>query len=172
MVKTVYTIGHSNLELEVFIRLLQKYEIQILVDVRSQPYSSYVKHFNKENLKASLHKVGIEYFYGGNQLGGNPQDEKFWRDGKVDLELIRKSDEYKKGLQVVKKLISLKTVVIMCVEENPENCHRADLIAKDLMKIGLEVRHIRADGSFEIAQKIPLGHKNPDMKNLNKTDIL
>jgi len=152
MSKMLYTIGHSNLAIEDFIALLKQFDIQILIDVRSKPYSSYVKYFNKENLKATLHKNGIDYFYGGNQLGGIPDDEELYRDGKAVFELIRKSADYKKGLQVVKKLISLKTVVLMCVEENPFHCHRNILISQDLLKIGYEVRHIRSDGSYEIAK--------------------
>jgi len=170
MSKTLYTIGHSNLAIEEFIALLKKFNVQILVDIRSKPYSSYVKHFNKENLKVVLHKAGIDYFYGGNELGGMPDNEQYYVDGKVDFELIRKGSEYKKGLQVVKKLVSLKTVVLLCAEENPLHCHRNGLITRDLIKIGYEVKHIRSDGSCEIASlestETPL-----DTKIQNKHDV-
>ena len=171
MGKVVYTIGHSNLAIEHFIELLKKFDIQILVDIRTQPYSSYIKHFNKENLKSVLHKAGIDYFYGGNQLGGRPDSESLYRDGKIDFELIRKSGEYKKGLHVIKKLISLKNVVLLCAEENPHHCHRDILIAPDLMAMRFEVRHIRADSTYEIAKihQVEID-PSPGLEKKNKPD--
>ena len=43
----IYTIGHGSRSLEEFVSLLQNYQIQYLIDVRSQPYSRYVPHFSK-----------------------------------------------------------------------------------------------------------------------------
>jgi len=42
---TIFSIGHSNQPLEAFLSLLQQHSIQVLVDVRSSPYSKYVPHF-------------------------------------------------------------------------------------------------------------------------------
>ena len=35
----LYTIGHSTLEIDDFLALLKENYIQVLIDVRSQPYS-------------------------------------------------------------------------------------------------------------------------------------
>ncbi len=43
---TVYSIGHSNQSVKAFLELLRTHGIQILIDVRSSPYSKYVPHFN------------------------------------------------------------------------------------------------------------------------------
>ena len=40
---TIYTIGHSNILASVLVALLKKYEIQVLLDVRSSPYSQYTR---------------------------------------------------------------------------------------------------------------------------------
>jgi hypothetical protein len=45
----VYTIGHSNHELETFIQLLRQFGVTAVVDVRSHPYSR-LDHFNREAL--------------------------------------------------------------------------------------------------------------------------
>ena len=45
MSKKLFTIGHSNLSLEDFIALLQKYEVTAIADVRSHPYSRYLPHY-------------------------------------------------------------------------------------------------------------------------------
>lgn len=37
----VYTIGYGNRNIQTFIQLLQKYEIQILIDVRTNPFSRF-----------------------------------------------------------------------------------------------------------------------------------
>ena len=46
----VYTVGHSNHTLVVFLDLLQRYAIDVLVDTRSRPHSTYVPHFNHDML--------------------------------------------------------------------------------------------------------------------------
>jgi hypothetical protein len=61
----LFSIGHSNAEINAFINLLRRYEIAALVDTRSQPYSRYNQHFSREQLKHSLEEAGIEYFYLG-----------------------------------------------------------------------------------------------------------
>lgn len=64
----LFSIGHSNAEINAFINLLRRYEIAALVDTRSQPYSRYNQHFSREQLKHSLEEAGIEYFYLGAAL--------------------------------------------------------------------------------------------------------
>jgi uncharacterized protein (DUF488 family) len=51
----IYTIGHSNIDLEKFFAMLKG--IEILVDARSEPYSKYVPQFNSDILKKQLEKA-------------------------------------------------------------------------------------------------------------------
>jgi uncharacterized protein (DUF488 family) len=44
----IYTIGHSNVEASKIVQLLQEYQVDVLVDVRSSPYSQYVTQFNRD----------------------------------------------------------------------------------------------------------------------------
>ena len=148
MGKTVYTIGHSHHEPDAFIALLKKHKIELLVDVRSQPYSSYIKQFSKKALMDALRKNGIEYWHLP-EMGGKPDDESLYIDGKVSFELIKETDGYKTSLKSLKKMISLKTIVLMCGEEDPAKCHRSIMITSDLIKLGFDVKHIRGDGSLE-----------------------
>ena len=165
MMKIIYTIGHSDHDPNTFIQLLKQQRIQVLIDVRSRPYSSYVKHFNKEILKKSLTKDKIDYYYGGAYMGGRPSDESVRVNGKVDYALLREKDDYKKALKLVLKMASLKRVVLMCVEEDPSRCHRSSLISMDLLKKGYEVRDIRSDGSYETAKIQPKQFELP-MENI------
>ena len=68
----LFTVGHSNHALDVFLTLLQKHEIQVLADVRSSPYSRYVKHFDREELEQAIKDAGIKYLFLGRELGGRP----------------------------------------------------------------------------------------------------
>ena len=73
---TLYSIGHSNVEIEFFLDLLGRYRIETLVDSRSQPYSRYSPQFNKEALSRSTLEAGVDYVYMGDALGGRPVGEK------------------------------------------------------------------------------------------------
>ena len=67
---TLYSIGHSNAEINAFLELLTRHSIELLVDTRSQPYSRYSPQFNRETLKAWLGEAEIAYLFLGEQLGG------------------------------------------------------------------------------------------------------
>jgi uncharacterized protein (DUF488 family) len=46
----VFTIGHSNHLFRAFLELIHKNNINMVVDVRTSPYSKYSPHFNKKPL--------------------------------------------------------------------------------------------------------------------------
>lgn len=143
---TVYTIGHSNGTLEDFVRLLLFNRIEIVVDVRSVPYSRYVKQFNKDNLRRKLEAIGIGYLYMGDLLGGMPMDKSLYINGKIDFNLLRHSQTFAEGIERLIDTIKKYTVAIMCAEEDPLRCHRRHLVAKELHDQGIEVIHIRVGG--------------------------
>ncbi|WP_024787174.1 MULTISPECIES: DUF488 family protein [unclassified Lebetimonas] len=60
--KTIFTIGHSIHTLDNFTNLLKKYNIDVVIDVRSMPYSKYVDWFDKENLFFFLKKNNFKIF--------------------------------------------------------------------------------------------------------------
>ena len=70
----LYTIGHSNRKIEDFISILKKFDVKILIDIRTYPFSKYVPDYNKENISRSLTESGIEYLYKGDKLGGMPPE--------------------------------------------------------------------------------------------------
>jgi uncharacterized protein (DUF488 family) len=146
MKHVIYTIGHSNLDLKQFIDLLILNEIELLIDVRSSPYSKYVPHFNSHRLSKSLITVGINYRYLGDKIGGKPSSDEFYLDGKVIYPLIRTTEKYKKGIIELIKFSKEYKTVIMCAEKNPNNCHRYLLIIPSLVEKGLEVIHIYESG--------------------------
>ena len=144
----VYTIGHSNHTLAKFIALLQGQQINVLVDVRSAPYSKYVSHFNKDALKEAVEGAGMSYVYMGNVLGGRWLDpELCFSDGTVDYGLVAQTDEFRKGLQtLIKNIRNGARAALMCCEKDPYDCHRFALDARFLQEEGVAVRHILEDG--------------------------
>ncbi|MDI6723116.1 MAG: DUF488 domain-containing protein [Methanobacterium sp.] len=145
----IYTIGHSNITQESFIELLKSFEIQLVVDVRSSPYSKFVPHFNRDNIKKTLKENNIDYTFMGNYVGGKPKDEKYYTDGKANYDLIAESNHYKEGIDKIIELNKDKNLVLMCSEEDPKSCHRHNLITQTLIKKGLKVIHIRKKGKID-----------------------
>lgn len=148
--KHVYTIGHSNHSLEAFFALLKQYSIEVIVDVRSSPYTKYSTHFNQSNLKLSLSDRGLKYLYLGRELGGIPKNDQYYdEDGHVLYWKIADSEVFKEAIERLCRGINMYTVALLCGEENPSGCHRRLLLGKVLEKRGISTLHIRASGNLE-----------------------
>lgn len=144
---TVYTIGHSNHPLDMFLSLLERHGIRTLVDVRSQPYSRYVTHFNREELESAVERRQIKYVFGGDELGGRPIGDEFYdAQSHVRYARVAASLWFRAGIEALLDEAVLAKTAILCSEEDPTGCHRHLLIARVLAEQGVPVRHIRADG--------------------------
>ena len=154
----VYTIGHGNLELPEFLRLLKKYDIEVLVDVRSVPLSKYVPQYNVKNIREELKKAGIEYVFLedehiGNLLGGRPKVEDCYDDnGQIIYSEVMQKAWYQEGLSRLIDIAKIRKTVIMCSEEDPNRCHRHRLITQTVLSNGMGVFHIRKNGIVEKAK--------------------
>ena len=161
---TIFTIGHSNTNLEHFLGLLMAHDIEVLVDTRTYPASRHVPHFGRRTLEQALNEVGVRYRYLGDKLGGRPRSPEFYdADGKVDYDRIEASDSYQEGIEQLLEAAASGRVCILCSEEDPLRCHRRNLIARTLVRRGVNVQHIRGDGGLEseeeVGQREWLSHK-------------
>jgi uncharacterized protein (DUF488 family) len=148
----LFSIGHSNVEINAFIDLLRRFDIAALVDTRSQPYSRYNQHFSREHLKRYLIDAGIEYFYLGKELGGRPEDPAlYFQNGKVDYDLVGQSPLYLEGIERLLALASGRSAAFMCAEADYKSCHRYWLITRTLTRRGIEVRHILHSGDSVVS---------------------
>lgn len=146
----IYTIGHSNQDVESFIELLKSNSIEVVVDVRSNPYSKYASQFNKKDIQKNILANGMKYLFMGKEIGGKPADLQFYdSDGYVFYTRIDESPIFIEGIERLLKGIEQYRVVLMCSEENPMTCHRRLLIGRVLADYGVEVLHIRSDGRIE-----------------------
>jgi uncharacterized protein (DUF488 family) len=146
---TVYTIGHSNHESEVFLDLLQQHGIENVIDVRSSPYSRYVPQANRENLSRTLESAGIAYQWLGEGLGGKPEGTT------GDYDQLRTSPAFRQGIRRLLDLAAKYRTVIMCSEGDHRQCHRHKLITPVLLDQGVHVLHIQPDGSLIDEDKEP-----------------
>jgi len=146
--KQCFTIGYGNSPIDRFITFLQNVSIDIIIDVRSSPYSRFNPHFNRENLENSLHRRDIGYRYMGDRIGGRYFDPVLlFPDGTVNYRKVRDTEKFQKGITDLLSIISSgMTVALMCAEKEPERCHRFALISPDLQAKGISVIHIRPEG--------------------------
>jgi len=151
---TIFTIGHSNKPVDELISLLKRNDVQVLVDIRSIPYSRYVPQANQENLEHSLKETGMEYLFMGGQLGGRPKNINVRNDlGSYDYSKLAATDNFKEGLSRLLKESEQYNICLLCSEEDPVRCHRGLLVSRELTKRGAEVCHIRHNGSVESQKK-------------------
>jgi uncharacterized protein (DUF488 family) len=147
----VFTIGHSNHSAKKFADLLKKHEIEVLVDIRSRPYSRHAPHFNAKYIEATLSSDGIGYLFLGRELGGRPKGQEFYdAEGRVEYSLIERSRPFLDGIARLEREIRDHKVALLCSEEDPAGCHRRLLIGRVLSERRVAVRHIRGDGSVQI----------------------
>lgn len=151
MSRVLYTIGHSQHDVEYFIDMLRKYSINYVLDVRSTPYSQFAENYNRENIKAALKKARIEYFFMGNYFGARPEDRTLYsKDGYLDFEKARKSAKFQNGVDnVIKGIRAGNNISLMCTEKDPLECHRAIMVARTFFDKGVDVQHILADSSLQ-----------------------
>ena len=159
---TLFTIGHSNQKAADFIELLEQYSIECVVDVRSKPRSRF-PYFNRGPLEKRLRELGIDYLYLGDHLGGHPDDDSLYRDGRVVYERVAALSGFRREIRNVADKSRQVRLALMCSEEDPAKCHRHPLLATALKKRGVKVIHLRRDGTCQDADSIsePVGPQMP-----------
>ncbi|MFI3211269.1 MAG: DUF488 domain-containing protein [Peptostreptococcaceae bacterium] len=136
------TFGHSNYRIEYFIDILKKYNIDCLVDIRSISKPMYATEFNKRKISEILKANGIKYIDMTNELGEKRENNNLYTNGVVDFSKLSMDNDFQDGLNRIKLgLTKNYNILLMCVEKNPKDCHRAILISRNLRKI-TKIKHI------------------------------
>jgi uncharacterized protein (DUF488 family) len=163
---TIKTVGHSNHPIGRFVDLLKAGGVEMLVDVRSTPYSRRFPQFGREKLTRALAGSGIDYLYAGAALGGKSgasydasAAQPAFGDALDDL-VTRSAD---------------RTLCLMCAEKEPLDCHRTVLVSRHLAERGVAIEHLLADGRTEphaaIEDKL-LGKGGPDLFSTDRATRL
>jgi len=121
----IYSIGYQRVTLAQVTKLMDEKGVNLLIDVRSYPNSRHPsKHeFNRNRMETSL---GTRYQWLGDVLGGKHGPAK---EAGIDR-LVALSE---KGNH---------TLILMCMEHDPCDCHRLYDISRRLLKRGIDVIHL------------------------------
>lgn len=154
---TVWTVGHSNHDLEAFVALVQRHQVAYLVDVRSYPYSRFAPHFNREELQAAMEARGIRYTFLGLALGGRPQrEDQFDAEGHALYGKMALEPAFKEAIDQLLRGASGRRLALLCSCGQPRECHRRLLVGKVLCDRGAELRHILPDGHVLTERSVQL----------------
>ncbi|MBA2302265.1 MAG: DUF488 domain-containing protein [Acidobacteria bacterium] len=146
MREPIYTVGHSTLAAEAFVKLLQGHAVRQLADVRLIPKSGRYPHFAREALAHLLASRGITYRH-FEDLGGRrkPRPDSVntaWR-----VEAFRgyadymRTDPFRRASEGLLTFAEGNRTAIMCAEAVWWQCHRR-LLSDSLMVRGIPVLHI------------------------------
>ena len=147
----IYTVGHSTHPIEYFLKLIQEYAIDCLVDVRSVAASARNPQYNKQPLANYLKNNNITYLHFAEEFGARQTDPDLLdENGKVDFEKVRKSWHFKHGVDRLWAGIEKgHKIALMCSESDPLDCHRFSMITVALQREGFQVRHIMKDKTLK-----------------------
>ena len=169
----IFTIGHTIQSLDDFYDMLQHYDINCIIDVRSMPFSKHAPQFNKESLCLYLKSKSVLYAHFGKEFGARRDDcLQYVHNGnedfmQVNFELGVNTDNFKAGINRLDKALSQnRTIALMCTEANPLDCHRFSFISRYLYDNKYEIMHIIRDKeTYEIQLKT---HKELEARMINE----
>jgi len=155
--QTVWTVGHSNHDVEVFLALVQHHRVAQVVDVRSHPYSHYASHFNRDELQASIEACGIRYAFLGSALGGRPRrEDQLDGDGHALYDRMATEPTFSDAIEKILRGAAEHRIALLCSCGAPHECHRRLLVGKVLCDRGAELRHILPDGDVMTERAVEL----------------
>jgi len=152
----LFSIGHSSHTIDKFTRLLKRYGIEVIADVRSSPYSKYTPQFNKDVLENVLRNADIDYMFLGRELGARRSEEGCYIEGQAKYEIIAHLPIFRAGLERLLDGIKTYSVALMCSEGDPIVCHRTILVCREIIKGSpdLKITHILGDGTTETHEHV------------------
>ena len=145
----IFTIGHSNYNVEKLIDMLRYYNINCVVDIRGTPYSKYNIQYNKETIRETLIKEGFVYIYMAKELAAKRENkESYNNEGYSDFERVVYEEDFKNGIKRLK--IGCEKgyrIALLGAMQDPIRCHRSILVGRALAENGFIVKHILDDYS-------------------------
>jgi uncharacterized protein (DUF488 family) len=144
----VWTAGYEGLSVDAFLNLLIERGIRRLADVRNHPVARRYG-FHGRTLAGLCGKVGIEYVHLPRL--GIPSDQRrhietandyatLFADYERHLDLVGDAVRHLAGL------VEDKPTVLVCVEADPDRCHRSRLARRAAAITGLPVRDLGERG--------------------------
>lgn len=146
----IFTIGHSNYNVEKLIDMLRYYNINCVVDIRGTPYSKYNVQYNKEIIRQTLINEGFVYIYMAKEFAAKRENkESYNNEGYSDFEKVIYEEDFKNGIKRLK--IGCEKgyrIALLGAMQDPIRCHRSILVGRALVDNGFIVKHILDDYSI------------------------
>jgi ParB/RepB/Spo0J family partition protein len=121
-----FTTHYSGKDVGTFAETLKANGVKTLIDIRDTPFSQFRPEFNKESLSKTLTGKGINYLHHPELGVPKEQRDKLAKTGNwsglfgwYDNNVIPKLDSVLNS-----KSAPAKPVAFMCVEKDPQKCHR------------------------------------------------
>lgn len=155
MYNSLYTIGYATKPITTFIEQLKHYDIQVVADIRSVPYSNAFYDYHQEAIESHLKQHHIRYVYLGNELGPrSKEDDHYDNTGQVQFDRLMQSTLFLSGIdRLYTGLEKSFSIALMCAEKDPATCHRSLLVGYYLQhltgKKSITLKHILHDGRIE-----------------------
>ena len=155
----IFTLGHSTLPIESFLPVLQAYDIERLVDIRTIPRSRHNPQFNETTLAESLKAHHLQYVHlkalGGLRHPRKDSPNTGWRnEGFRGFADHMQTEEFRDALAALIRMSRRRRVGIMCAEAVPWRCHRS-LVADALSVRGVPVVEILSESNYRMHQLTP-----------------
>ena len=136
----IYTIGHSNYDLSRLVDMLNKYNINCVVDIRGIPYSKYNVQYNKEAIQKTLNDLGFTYIYMAKEFAAK-RDSKisYNKEGYADFHKVINEESFKNGIERLKIGISKGyRIALLGAMQEPVRCHRSILVGREIENMLLD----------------------------------
>ena len=147
----MFTIGYATKSIHTYTDQLKYHGVNVVVDIRSVPYSKVFHDYNRETLRKTLRKEGVRYIDLGKELGPRSKDPCHYNEeNQVQFDRLMDSDLFKSGIQrLFEGLEKGFTIALNCAEKNPATCHRSLLVGWSLKhQYQHELEHILHDGAL------------------------
>ena len=140
----IFTIGYEGKDIDAFLDILIKNRIDIVVDIRFNPFSMNFD-FIQSKLQNALNKAEIGYVHipalgieGALRKDLNSAEDykQLFDDYKIKIEGNNQGD--------IDRIISLgreKRIVLLCFEHDKNMCHRG-VVAEEIEKEGIKTCHL------------------------------
>jgi len=147
---SLFTIGCSIHKTDDFIDILKNYNINVIADVRSVPFSKYTPQFNQNVIKQNLNNNNIHYLFFGEEFGARRKEKESYTNGIVDFKKVIDLPIFKTGIERIK--IGLEknfNIALLCTEKRPLDCHRFLLVSNTIhKKLMVKIDHILFNGKI------------------------